>query len=219
MPGHRGNNTSLDVIEADCSDVDTLYPALCEGALSIELATALYRHVVACQKCRERVSSFRAFLEQTSATAFLPSANEIESRVTAATDHMARWRELLNAWLDALYPKTVAAPVFRGNQRETVSQREQQARARSERPFLEAHDRYVRLVVHRARGRLLGRVDDPEGLPLFPVLVVLENSSQNGPVLNRVDGTFSTNWDPEATGIICWTPKGGRSRFPFLRPR
>ncbi len=214
MPVHRKTSRHPDASEAACADVDCLYPAFCEGSLSVDLATTLYRHIVRCAPCREKVLSYRAFLEQTSATEFVPLPND-DALVTTASSYLARWRALLKAWLDTLYPTTAPATVYRGRNGQTVSEREQTARSRSERPFLEGRDKYVSLVVHRARGRLLGRVDDPDGLPLFPVLIVLENSRNGGPVLNRLDGTFSTDWDPEATGIVCWTPVGGRSHFSF----
>ncbi len=214
MAGNRRGDPDRKSVEMGCEDVAHLYTAFCEGSLGVELAHMVGRHVATCAACRELVFGFRAFLEHSSATDLLPERDGETVASTAAT-HLARWTALLKSWLDVIYPASVPAVVYRGGQQAQPAKREAEARRRSERPFLIARDKRVQIVVHRARGKLLGRVDDSSGLPLFPVLVGLDSSRNGGHVLNRLDGTFTTDWDPEATGIVCWTPMGGKSLFPF----
>ena len=199
--------------EIACEDLEPLYPAFGEGSLGIELARKVREHIDTCPSCRETVLGFRALLATTSATDVVPfRSNQVVSEMST---HLSRWTALLKSWLDMLYPGSVPAHAFRGGNVRASADRDTAARRRSEKPFLVGRDDRMQIVVHRARGQLLGRVDDLSGLPMFPVLIVLENSRNPVHILNRLDGTFNTDWDPDATGIVCWTPTGGKSFFAF----
>ncbi len=201
--------------ESTCKELEPLYPAFCEGSLSLALARVVGGHLEECATCREGVLGLRAFLVYSSATEVVEGERNSASAEASRSTHLGRWTELLRSWLDVVYPGSVPAPAYRGGSVGAYTEREVVARRRSERPFLVGRDERMQIVVHRARGQLLGRVDDLSGLPMFPVLIRLENSRNEGHILNRLDGTFNTDWDPDATGIVCWTPAGGKSFFAF----